>query len=1146
MSKSLICKLLQKRTYDILSQKRYLVLCFVGFIVLSVSAFRFGETVLEWSKEKYAAVFNSFSDNIAGKSFQNMLCQYVPIDIVYTWVNGTDPQLIAQLIQIKQKYAVELNHSSIEHCTFSYCVASHMALVEPALSKSISLSDLEEIDEVLGNVSRIFIVNSVIKDISNNITVLVFHDFESAQKASRKQYFTFNGYNYSIQIAYITEDWMAQNTVLLNDVVMMTGVHSRYSEADVLAKLPKAITKHIQKIYLYKEKSLAVVTVLKKEAQDKILQFEHNITIDGKAIKLSAANLVVQFPTGNEDISSSRFADNEELRYSLRSLEKHAPWVHHIYIVTNGQIPHWLNLDNPRISIITHEEIFPNKSHLPTFSSPAIETHLHQIPGLSKKFLYLNDDVMFGKDVWPEDFYTHTKGQKIYLSWPVPDCAEGCPPAWIRDGYCDKPCNNSECQWDGGDCTGDKIQVAFPHHFGHDNSFRYGTGFLDDSEKALCNQNCVNAWLADRYCDQACNVYTCAFDAGDCGTANYHHLFGVLLTEKQNHYIIPKGEILLYFNLSNFLNDNETITEGSYENSPIVRVMAISLKYQVLTIVLYPNYNESTLTISIKGERSQKPFQFTFQFEINTYPLLIKKENEVKISTTVKSKIFTIEEFSSELRHPKILHIPEITHELKAKDLNMSNLPADIFGIIKELEKLFSEGLITEKGFQRKKQQVIENFLNKHNNQTNSTALQEEFQKFHSNSIQNKKIKEKFMSFFDNKHKEKVSQILNFKGNLRKLKGLAYPKPVIFRNGNLPWEKQNIFSSTQKLLEKKMISEHYDTDSVKTRKLLDTFGDSLRHVNKLYNEAFGYETRKVPAHIAHFIDVDIMKRLQDKFYEQFDITSSHQMRSSTDMQFAFSYYYYLMNEIKVIEVDEIFDEFDTDHSGTWSDREIRTVLTRLHDLPLEFSMIREFEENIINCSKQFARNHVYTISTPPYERYYDSNLPTVSKPLIHSCKPVTDMLKQYFGTQKVNKIELLGEEEVAFKMIHTNLSQVLGQLDDIRKNPKKFICLNDNIKHGTKDAEIVRAVLQDFYESLFPIRTQFELPPDYRNRFLHIKELKEWQQFRDLIRFATYLCLAMLIIFSIASFCTSEVRQFDYPIKRSTRSLQKKSDTMNV
>lgn len=54
-------------------------------------------------------------------------------------------------------------------------------------------------------------------------------------------------------------------------------------------------------------------------------------------------------------MSASRFEDNEELRYSLRSIEKHAPWVRNIFIVTNGQIPSWLNLDNPRVTIVTHQ-----------------------------------------------------------------------------------------------------------------------------------------------------------------------------------------------------------------------------------------------------------------------------------------------------------------------------------------------------------------------------------------------------------------------------------------------------------------------------------------------------------------------------------------------------------------------------------------------------------------------------------------------------------------------------------------------------------------------------------------------------------------------------------------------------------------------
>lgn len=40
---------------------------------------------------------------------------------------------------------------------------------------------------------------------------------------------------------------------------------------------------------------------------------------------------------------------HQELRFSLRSIEMYAPWVRNIYIVTNGQIPYWLDLSHPRL-----------------------------------------------------------------------------------------------------------------------------------------------------------------------------------------------------------------------------------------------------------------------------------------------------------------------------------------------------------------------------------------------------------------------------------------------------------------------------------------------------------------------------------------------------------------------------------------------------------------------------------------------------------------------------------------------------------------------------------------------------------------------------------------------------------------------------
>ena len=91
-----------------------------------------------------------------------------------------------------------------------------------------------------------------------------------------------------------------------------------------------------------------------------------------------------------------RWRDNGELRHSLRSLEMFAPWFRMIHIVTNGQVPKWLNTDHPKIRLVTHREIYRWPEHLPTFNSVSIETHLHRIPDLAEHFVYFNDDMFLG------------------------------------------------------------------------------------------------------------------------------------------------------------------------------------------------------------------------------------------------------------------------------------------------------------------------------------------------------------------------------------------------------------------------------------------------------------------------------------------------------------------------------------------------------------------------------------------------------------------------------------------------------------------------------------------------------------------------------------------------------------------------------
>lgn len=125
----------------------------------------------------------------------------------------------------------------------------------------------------------------------------------------------------------------------------------------------------------------------------------------------------------------SRYASRDELRYSLRSVSMYANWVRHIYLVTDQQVPSWLDTTHPKIQVVDHKEIFSDQSALPVFNSHAIESQLHHIEGLSERYLYLNDDVFFGRAVDPDLFFYGNGLSKFFLARPVLDID---PPS-IRD-----------------------------------------------------------------------------------------------------------------------------------------------------------------------------------------------------------------------------------------------------------------------------------------------------------------------------------------------------------------------------------------------------------------------------------------------------------------------------------------------------------------------------------------------------------------------------------------------------------------------------------------------------------------------------------------------------------------------------------------
>jgi len=385
--------------------------------------------------------------------------------------------------------------------------------------------------------------------------------------------------------------------------------------------------------------------------------------------------------------------------------------------VTNSQIPNWLDLSYERVTVVPHEVLAPDPAQLPTFSSSAIETFLHRIPKLSKRFLYLNDDIFLGAPLYPEDLYTEAEGVRVYQAWMVPDCALDCPWTYIGDGACDRHCNIDACQFDGGDCS-------------------------------------------------------------ETESADGAHVF-------------PQSQEVL------------EVEPVAVPKTPVHRFPHVGL---------------------------QKLFK----------------------SSSAN--------FKEVMRHRNVSTLKELRRIVERFNR------AKLMSLNPEMEATSSEPPTTQR----------------------STVPKEEYQ-----------------------------------------------------------SSTNIYSH------------------------------SLIATNMLLNRVYGFKARHVLAHVGFLIDKDIMEAMQRRFRQQVQSTARQRFRSATDLQFAFAYYSFLMSETKVMGVEEIFDEFDTDGSATWSDREVRTFLTRIYPPPLDWSAMRYFEEVIQNCTRNLGMStkaDTVEHSTLVYERYEDSNL----------------------------------------------------------------------------------------------------------------------------------------------------------------------------
>ncbi|RHY27682.1 hypothetical protein DYB32_006616 [Aphanomyces invadans] len=756
--------------------------------------------------------------------------------------------------------------------------------------------------------------------------------------------------------------------------------------------------------------------------------------------------------------TENRFRDNEELRYSLRSIEMYAPWVRHVYLVTDGQIPNWLNVDSPRLTIVPHRSIFLNQSHLPVFSSPAIEANLDNVPGLSSHFLYFNDDVFLGAPVTPEDFISPSGIQNIYLSWEVPECNRGCRESMLANNVCDPLCNTTACAFDMGDCGCHEIPTSDPLVYdvlctpppptedATDEASSTATPAVEPEVTANpvhCVDGCSWTWIGDGACDVLCNVSQCAFDAGDCSLRALQDLPTLnLTTESPNttfgvYVPLPSNALVVHLPTPFF----EYLDRSTLVGTDLVR-HAVLLE-QNMTLVLVFARDDTTgsptngAVISVEGEladestavwtlhvlRGDRPMNHDGAFTVLSSDLedvQISRRPHANLPALVDLQValpyhavpdWSMSLFVTNTLEPTMSSIcPPIRPEPNVAARPEGELPVDPTAVHCVLDDRY---VIVE--WQWNATSDNGSFLSGEictfNGQIKSCALAvlslEGGVQWVSIPPPRKAALPSIEWTGEWDSYDDCDVLDWFYGTAGVLRGQCsfvpntsdaspflppVPPDVPAVDPDVTKKAKAMCSSIARrlkaradedassswvlskirdgwlaimallrvnTLESMDVPRHHmlSTDDVAACEAYfasnpvelpslpkddhaasstDTFGDSLRFVNKLYNAKFGKIDgpfrRRVPSHMPHFIQKHVLTEMKSQWAAEFNATSSHRFRHPQDMQFSFSYMYYVVNRHKVHPptIEEIFATYiDVNHDGMIDEHEALSVASLL-------------------------------------------------------------------------------------------------------------------------------------------------------------------------------------------------------------------------
>ena len=496
---------------------------------------------------------------------------------------------------------------------------------------------------------------------------------------------------------------------------------------------------------------------------------------------------------------------------------------------------------------------------------------------------------------------------QVYLSWPVPDCSDGCPWSWVADGSCDVSCNISDCSFDGGDCD-----LSAEDDIGLYDENRHLANYDDDFISYNENQR---HYVHDFVNDDLFHKINFGGDVVLEDLPDPRRRVGSLLdilTKKSGKKEDFKGNLTYFREVDEmtYMNPNDRNVRDLHNSTPVTYRRNITSKFHVYGISKL--HSEKTSGQQI-GRNHLRTNDEIYGGERND-TLYLGRIAQVQQKKEVITKIHNSSLTSGSTVVFQQKHSEFIDKNMyKKTKLDSDNVTSNYHISQSHVAKLLVNSSTNSNDHNVEDAGVRGEFYPRPTNQDSSYIKANKLQSNSTGTIvlmrngqnvsgsdrsQNTNITtklnetngtEKTVNSQNIKHKPvRNSSTYNAKHYklYMKLNGKSDEPERLYAEHNpavadtnhislnpqhvdyMDWKNEDKISKISKKKQKmlRMYDAHQYGSLLSPRnKLRDTFAESLLYVNRLYNREFGFEPRKVPAHMPHLINIDIMENLQARY-----------------------------------------------------------------------------------------------------------------------------------------------------------------------------------------------------------------------------------------------------------------------------------------